>query len=153
MTSIAPGTFIWLGILAGLIGTAGMTIVLNSVTKSGVANADMVRAVGSLFTKKLENSSRVGLMVHFSSGIVFAFLYLWAMLAFNVNGFLNLTGSGALIGFIHGAVVGFLLVAAVAENHPVKEFQKAGFSVAVAHWGAHIIYGLLVGAVIGIVGF
>ena len=48
---------------------------------------------------------------------------------------------------------GFVLVAAVAESHPLPEFREAGFSVAVAHWFGHIIYGLMVGAVIGLIGY
>ncbi len=54
---------IWMSIWAGIIGTAGMEVLLQSITKSGMANADMARAIGSLFTKKLESSYRVGIML------------------------------------------------------------------------------------------
>ena len=144
---------IWLAIWAGIIGTAGMEILLQSITKSGMANADMARAVGSLFTKKMENSYRIGILIQTMSGIIFAFFYAVVIVYFNVHGFLSCAGAGTLIGFIHGAVVGFVLVAAVAESHPLEEFRQAGFSVAVAHWIGHLIYGLLVGAVIGLIGF
>jgi hypothetical protein len=151
--NISPANFIWLGVLSGIIATAGMTFLLNSITKAGIVNADMVRAVGSLFTKSLTNAFQIGLVIHFISGIIFALVYTWVIVSFQFHSFLSTIGSGALIGFIHGAVVSFLLVASVAENHPVKEFQEAGFSVAVAHWGGHILYGLIVGAVIGLVGY
>ena len=144
---------IWIAIWAGIIGTAGMEILLQSITKSGMANADMARAVGSLFTRKLENSYRIGIMIQTISGIIFAFLYAIIIVFFNVHGFLSCAGAGTLIGFIHGAIVGFVLVAAVAESHPLPEFREAGFSVAVAHWFGHIIYGLMVGAVIGLIGY
>ena len=49
--------------------------------------------------------------------------------------------------------MGFVLVTAVAENHPLPEFQQAGFSVAVAHWAAHIVYGFVVGLTIGVIGY
>lgn len=150
---ISPASFIWLGVLSGIIATAGMTFLLNSITKAGIANADMVRAIGSMFTKSLSNAFQLGLIIHFISGIIFALIYTWVIISFHVHSFLALLGSGALIGFIHGAVVSFLLVAAVAENHPLKEFQEAGFSVAVAHWAGHILFGLFVGAVIGLVGY
>ena len=34
-------------ILAGFIGTAGMSMILWGITQSGVANAAMIRAIGS----------------------------------------------------------------------------------------------------------
>lgn len=153
MLSISIKTFLWLGIVSGIIATGGMTVLLTLITKLGVANADMVRAVGSLFTKSLKNAVPVGLIIHFISGIIFALLYTLLIVSFQVQGFLSILKAGALIGFIHGAVVCFLLVAAVSENHPVKEFREAGFSVAVAHWFIHIVYGLLVGIMIGLIGY
>ncbi len=61
--------------------------------------------------------------------------------------------AGLLIGFIHGAVVGFLLISTVAVRHPLPEFREAGFNVAVAHWADHLVYGFLVGSVIGLLRF
>lgn len=150
MFNIPISDFIIMSLISGLIATTGMTLLLNAITKSDIANADMVRAVGSLFTKSPDNAFRTGMIMHFSVGIIFGFLYTFAIQAFEVQGFLSNVGSGLLIGFIHGAVVSFLLVAAVAEHHPLPEFQKAGFSVAVAHWAAHLFYGLLVGIVSGL---
>jgi hypothetical protein len=92
----------------------------------------------------------VGIVIHFVSGIFFAFLYSLAITAFNVHNVLLTTGSGVLIGFIHGGVVGFLLVTAVAEHHPLPQFKKAEFSVGVAHWIGHVVFGLLVGLIAGV---
>ncbi len=150
MLNISLAEFVSMSLVSGIIATTGMTILLTAITKSGIANADMVRAVGSLFTKSLENSLQTGIIIHFVTGIIFAFLYTFAIQAFEVQGFLSNVGSGVLIGFIHGAVVSFLLVASVAEHHPVTEFQKAGFSVAVAHWAAHLFYGFLIGFILGL---
>ncbi|HVO73245.1 MAG TPA: hypothetical protein VMT35_04425, partial [Ignavibacteriaceae bacterium] len=86
------------------------------------------------------------------SGIFFAFLYSLAITAFNVHNVPLTAASGVLIGFIHGGVVGFMLVTAVAEHHPLPQFQKAGFSVGVAHWIAHVVYGFLVGLIFGLMG-
>ena len=150
MLNIPLSDYIIRSLVSGIIATIGMTLSLNAITKSGVANADMIRAVGSLFTKSLDNAEKVGLIIHFSVGIIFGFLYTFAIQLFLVHGFINNVGAGALIGFIHGAVVSFLLVAAVAEHHPMKEFQDAGFAVAAAHWIAHLFYGLLIGIVLGL---
>jgi hypothetical protein len=146
------GNLIWTAVVAGLIGTGGMVLVLNAITKSGWTNADMVRALGSLFTRSLKNAYGIGIVIHFISGIFFAFLYSLAITAFNVHNVPLTAASGVLIGFIHGGVVGFMLVTAVAEHHPLPQFQKAGFSVGVAHWIAHVVYGFLVGLIFGLMG-
>ena len=39
-----------LTIVAGVVGTAGMSLVMWLITISGIANAAMIRAIGSLFT-------------------------------------------------------------------------------------------------------
>ncbi len=150
MESVSIGQIIWRSVWAGIIATAGMEVFLQSITKSGIANADMTRAVGSFFTKSLDTAYKVGILIQTFSGIIFAFIYTVIITYFGVKGILNNAGAGALIGFIHGAVVGFVLVATVAENHPLPEFREAGFAVAVVHWAAHILYGLLVGVIIGL---
>lgn len=150
MLNIPLGDYILMSLVSGLIATTGMTLLLNAITKSGIANADMVRAVGSLFTKSLDNAAKTGIVIHYSVGLIFGFAYTFAIQLFEVQGFLSNVGSGILIGFIHGAVVGFMLVTTVAEHHPLKEFRQAGFSVAAAHWAAHLFYGLLIGIVLGL---
>jgi hypothetical protein len=61
-------------ILVGLIGTAGMSVILWGITHSGVANSAMIRAIGSLFTKSYDDSSAPGLIIHFIVGIIVAFV-------------------------------------------------------------------------------
>ena len=46
-----------------------------------------------------------------------------------------------MIGFVHGFAVGFLIVALVADKHPVKRYREAGFEVAAAHVLGHVAYG------------
>jgi hypothetical protein len=69
------GSIFGISVIGGIIGTLGMTIFFQIITKTGVANADMVRALGSLFTKSLDSVFKVGIVIHFLSGIVFAFFY------------------------------------------------------------------------------
>ena len=142
--------FIWIVLIAGIIGTIGMTGLLEGITKSGIANADIVRAIGSLFTKSLESSFKVGIIIDLLAGIVFAAFYTFVIVSFEIHGLLSCIGACMLIGFVHGAVVSFLLVATVAEHHPLRQFQKTGFSVIIAHWAGHIFYGFIVGLVIGL---
>lgn len=150
MDGLITGKILWISVVAGLIATTGMELLFRKITKSGLANADMVRAIGSVFTKSMETAYRVGIIIHFISGIIFAFIYTLVISFLNIHGFISCVGSGLLMGFIHGAVVGFVLVVLVSEHHPLAEFRNAGFLVAVAHWGGHLLYGVIIGAVVGI---
>jgi hypothetical protein len=106
-----------------------MTLFLQIISKSEVANADMVRAIGSLFTESLESAFSFGIILHMISGIIFAFLYTFAIIGLNIHGVVSCIGSGTFIGFIHGGVVSFILVTAVAEHHPLHEFQMQVFQL------------------------
>jgi hypothetical protein len=57
-----------------------------------------------------------------------------------------------MIGLFHGVAFAFVLVISVAEHHPLEQFRDAGFEVAIAHLAGHIIYGLIVGTMVGILG-
>lgn len=144
--------FLLVSIVAGVVGTGGMTLTMYLINKMGVANARMVIAIGSIITKTRENAIRVGLMMHFTVGIAFAILYAIFFSVYGINDLLKFLGVGFGFGFIHGFVMSFILVIAVAEHHPLEEFRKAGFSVAVAHVLGHMVYGTLVGLVIGLSG-
>jgi hypothetical protein len=143
---------ILLTVLAGILGTAGMTFVMWLINRSGLANADMMRAIGSLYTRSYENSLLPGFVIHFGVGIILAFLYTAFLSIFYFRSVIALAGLGGMLGLGHGLVVSFALVALVAENHPLEQFRKAGSEVVIAHMVGHIIYGLVVGAVIGITG-
>lgn len=139
--------------VAGIVGTAGMSLFMHLITRSGVTNANMMGAIGSLLTKSMESAFLVGGILHFISGIGFAMLYTLLFNFFSISGFLASAGVGLAFGFAHGFVLSFVLVASVAEHHPLPEFRDAGIFVAVAHLIGHVIYGFLVGSVVGLYGF
>lgn len=147
MQSSSIGEIIWIGIVAGIVGTIGMTVFLNIITKTGIAHADMVRAVGSLLTKSLNNAFNIGLLIHSGWGIIFGIIYVLILVSLKLNSSLLIISVGAIIGFIHGFAVSLLLVVAVAEHHPLEQFKNPGFAVAVAHFVAHLIFGTLVGLI------
>ena len=136
-------------ILAGLIATAAMSGTLYAIHLRGLAEGDMILAIGSIVTRNEANAMLPGLILHFLSGIVFAFVYVivWSTLPF--EGFAPYIIMGLLTGFAHGLVVSFVLAVVVAEHHPVPRFQQAGLGVAVAHLVAHVVFGLMVGVVAG----
>lgn len=135
--------------LAGIIATGGMTVFMNGITRAKITNADMVRAVGSMFTKGSGDAAlMVGAMLHLISGVGFAMIYTIIVNFFGVPEGIATIGGMTLLGAFHGFVLSFLLVVSVAEHHPLQEFQEAGIGVAVAHFVGHIVYGFLLGAVI-----
>jgi uncharacterized membrane protein YagU involved in acid resistance len=138
--------------LAGVIGTAGMSIALWGISHTGIANASMIRAIGSLFTRSYEDSFGLGLTVHFIVGIIIAFVYIALISLLAPVSLAGTIAYGGMIGLAHGVAFGFLLVVAVAEHHPLEQFRKAGLEVAIAHLTGHVIYGVLVGTVVGLTG-
>lgn len=136
-------------VISGFIATAGMTAFLYAVNRTAWTNADMVRAVGSLFTRSYENALGIGLVVHFVNGMIIAALYLHILSLLAQSNFAFEVFIGGCIGFAQGFVVSWAIVR-FAYRHPVPAFQKADFKVAVAHHAGHVVYGLLIGAMFGI---
>lgn len=134
----------------GFIATGLMCLLLEYITKSRLANADMVRAIGSLYTGSYQNALVPGLIIQFGSGIFFAFAYFLVMNFFFTPTLLSGILGGLIIGLFHGIAVGFALVITVAEHHPVAKFRKAGLTVASSHIVGHVIFGLAVGAMYGL---
>jgi len=129
----------------GFVATGFMSLSLYLVHWRGIANADMINAVGSLVTKNEETAMAPGLLIHFGTGIAFAFVYVASWSLFIVPSFSSYLTLGLISGVGHGLVVSFVLVALVAEHHPLPRFQEAGLGVAVAHLLAHVVYGAVIG--------
>lgn len=134
-------------LFSGIISTFLMVLFLELVTRTKLANADMVRAIGSIITKNYDNALVPGLVIQFGFGIVFSFIYFGILSYFNSTIGLNGVLGGGLIGLFHGVVVGFVGVVTVAEHHPLTKFKEAGFTVAAAHLFGHIVYGLAIGII------
>jgi hypothetical protein len=111
----------------------------------GLANADMVRAIGSIYTRSYKNAFWPGVFIKFTGGAVFAVFYAI------IGGVAPIHSKGGLIlvmtfvGIFHGLAMSVLMSVAVAEHHPLPEFQKAGPEVILSHLAGHIVYGFSVG--------
>ena len=57
---------------------------------------------------------------------------------------------GIGVGFIHGLIVSLGLVWVVAEQHPLEEFNEAGMAIGLSHVLGHVVYGGIVGFVVGV---
>ncbi|MBI2601466.1 MAG: hypothetical protein HYW48_00270 [Deltaproteobacteria bacterium] len=136
-------------LLIGLVATGAMTTFLWAVNSFNLYNVDMVKALGSFYTRKETNATVPGLIFHFSAGIFFAFVYtfLFSVLPLPEQVSVYIFAIfGSLLGFVHGVVVSLFLVLMVSENHPLEKFRKVSLATAIFHFVAHVIYGLVVGS-------
>ena len=80
-------------------------------------------------------------------GIGFAFIY---------SGFLSLSSlpfnalTGLLLGSIHGVIAMLLVSILIMEHHPDPLYRNRGPSTGLAQLGAHMLYGTVVGSVVGL---
>ncbi len=143
--------FVILAIVAGVTGTVAMSLMMWFIHQRGWANADMIRAVGSMVTRRYENALVPGLFLHLLAGILFAVVYLIIMRATGISNWFVLMQIGLAMGTMHGAAMVFILMA-MAEKHPVEQFRVAGPSVGWAHVVGHMAYGTGVGLAVGLLG-
>lgn len=136
--------------VAGLAASAAMSAVMYALTITNIANGDMIRALGSMLTRRKEGAILPGLLTHLIAGAMFAFPYAVILSLTPETAMGAKTGVGALMGFFHGFVFSFMLVAMVAESHPLEEFREVGKSVAVAHIVGHVAYGAVMGVMVAL---
>ncbi len=132
-------------LLAGIVGTTAMTIFLIIPRFLKTENVDIIRAVGALWTKKEEGAWAPGFIIHFASGIVFAYIY-WFLLG--LAGLPLNMGTGVVAGAVHGAIVMLLTSIVVMEHHPMTKYQKRGPMTGFMQLLAHVLYGLIVGSIV-----
>jgi hypothetical protein len=143
-------TYVLTALVAGLLGGLAMELVMWLISRGGWAKGDMIVALGSLLTRSRENAFRVGAILHSISAVGFAAVYVMLMIAL---GFTQLPYSLALgigVGVLHGMIVSLMLVWVIAEQHPLEEFNEAGFAVGLTHFVAHVAFGGVIGLVVGL---
>lgn len=132
-------------ILSGFLATLAMTVALYFVHWSKLANGDMIRAIGSFFTNNMRQAFLIGLGLHFSVGIIIAFIYFKLFSIFDFKTEVGYLTGGSLMGLAHGFVVSFIMIIMVAEHHPSERYRRVGFPVALLHMLAHVVYGVTLG--------
>ena len=143
-------SFLLTALVAGVLGGAAMEGAMWLIGRAGWAKADMLVALGSLLTKSRENAWRVGAVLHLISAIGFAMAYTLLMLQLGFTQMPVAMMLGLGVGIGHGLLVSLTLVWVVAEQHPLEEFNEATLAVGLAHLVGHVIYGGMVGLVVGI---
>ncbi len=139
-------------IVAGIVATTAMVLVMEAIHRMGWANADMVRAVGSIFTRSDHGAFGIGLTVHYLMGILFAFAYTFILSIAPIYSFKAVVILSTTMGMVHGMVVGLLITIFVAEHHPLPRFREGGAGVVIAHKIGHDVYGVVLGLTLGLLG-
>lgn len=111
----------------------------------GIGKIDVIPAVGALVTGRVENALAPGYVIHFLSGIVFAYIYWGIMLAMHLP---MVWWGFALFGSVHGVIVMLLVSIIVMEHHPIARYHERGPMTGLAQLIAHILYGVTVGLVV-----
>ena len=147
------GAFISI-VIAGFVGTTVMTLVMRLIHGLKWAEADMIRAIGTIYTKNSENAFLIGVFVHYLAGTCFAFLYaiVLALSPIPSDSRWIIPLLMLFTGLFHGLIMSMGLVVFVAEHHPLERFRRAGLGVVLAHLVGHLFYGFSVGVVFMITG-
>lgn len=137
-------------LVAGVCGGLAMEGAMWLIAKAGLAKGDMILALGSLLTKSRENAYRIGMIIHATAAIGFAFVYTLLMVTLGYTGMPDSLMLGLGVGVLHGLLVSLMLVWVVADRHPLEEFKEADLLVGLSHFAGHVAYGAVVGLVVGL---
>lgn len=143
--------YILVTLLAGIAATTVRVIFLEILSKIRQVHVDMIKAIGTLYHGSYYHALLRGFTAHYVFGIVSAFIYLLLLGVFQPLTIYSSALYGGLIGFFHGCVVSFTLTVMVDEDHPLTQFRKYGYEVVLYYWVAQILYGIVLGAIIGTV--
>jgi hypothetical protein len=132
-------------LIGGIVGTAAMTGLLLFPRWLGIGKIDVIPAVGALITGKEEHAFSIGYIVHFTSGIIFAYIYWGILLLMKLPIVWWVFG---MAGFIHGIVVMLLVCITIMEHHPIARYHERGAMTGLAQLFAHIVYGVVVGLIV-----
>lgn len=137
-------------IIAGLLGATAMQSTMWLISRAGWAKGNMVVALGGLFTRSRASAGRVGAILHAIWAMIFSILYALVIERTHATAISEIFALGLGIGFFHGMIVSIMLVYVVAEHHPLEEFKEADLAIGLSHLVGHVVFGGVVGLVVGI---
>jgi hypothetical protein len=143
-------SILFLGALSGLVGAFAMTTFMGAVSNAFSQRVDMVRALGSYFTGRLEGSLWLGRLIHAISGLIFGALYLFIMQWMDALTFPFPIFLGIAFGFFHGLIMSYVLMIFASERHPIEDYRNATLEEGLLHLVGHVIFGGVVGLMAGL---
>jgi hypothetical protein len=155
---------LWNALLGGFCGTLVLTTALTAASELRITRMDIPFLLGTACTTDRTRARVVGYALHFLAGLVFALLYYAVFAALGRAGW----ALGAALGLVHGLFAGTTLVnvllpvvhprmgtpASAANSSPLLEspgfmLLNYGRGTPVVTLLAHVVYGAIVGALVG----
>ena len=149
MTAMFLVKYLSTSLVAGVLGGLAMQLAMWLISRAGLMKGDMILALGSLITKSRAGAYRVGFMVHGIAAIGFGLVYTLLMVTLGYTQLPQSLMLGLGVGIGHGLVVSLMLVWVVCDQHPLAEFKEADLLVGLSHFAGHVVYGGVVGFVVG----
>lgn len=150
MTAMFLMKYLGTALVAGVAGGLAMQIAMRLIGRGNELKGDMILALGSLITKSRDNAYRVGLIVHVTAAVGFGLVYTLLMVTLGYTGMPMSLMLGLGVGTLHGLIVSLMLVWVVADQHPLEEFKEADLLVGLSHMAGHVVYGGVIGLVVGL---
>lgn len=151
---------VWGALAGGAVGTIVLTSALRLAQELGWTRMDIPLLLGTVFTDRRGRASVLGYAIHFGNGLFFSLVYYAIFRAVDHAGW----GFGALLGIVHAAVAGGVLMTVLlpaihprmgtpwsdAEETPLLEspgFLLMNYGSRTVIWTVlgHIAYGAIVG--------
>lgn len=150
MTAMFLVKYLCTALVAGAAGGLAMQLAMRLIARGGHVKGDMILALGSLITKSRDNAYRVGLIVHVTAAIGFGLVYTLLMVTLGYTHMPISLMLGLGVGALHGLIVSLMLVWVVADQHPLEEFKETDLLVGLSHMAGHVVYGGVIGVVVGL---
>jgi hypothetical protein len=150
MTAMFLVQYLGTALVAGVAGGLAMQLAMRLIGRGNELKGDMILALGSLITKSRDNAYRVGLIVHVTAAVGFGLVYTLLMVTLGYTAMPMSLMLGLGVGTLHGLIVSLMLVWVVADQHPLEEFKEADLLVGLSHMAGHVVYGAVIGLVVGL---
>ena len=134
----------------GLIGSLVMFILMWLITNSGLANCNMVGAIGSIMTRSRTKENIYGFATYLAGGIFFSAIYNLLLSEVFVQSPHFMIFASIFIGFVHGLIVSYAIIAIFSERHTDRRFQKVSIGIGIAHLIAHMVFGFTIGVLFSV---
>lgn len=134
--------------IMGVIAAWVMHAFMLAISHHHRVPVNLVEALGSLLTGKLEGAKRTGLIVHTIGGAIMGMLYGIVIWQIGLESAALTMLAGGILGLFHGLVACFSLMLGLDELHPVEKYQQATLSVGFTHLVGHVVFGIVLALLI-----